>query len=199
MNPGTKALLSAPLLLTLYGTVRLVPGSRQPGPGWTIGHLALFAGLLLLGIGLAEVHRRIRPRTAVGRTAAGAGLGATVLGVACSLGQAGIDLYVGAAAADKAEQHAMFDRIQSHAGVVPAFYSAGPLLLYVGLLALAVGAAVVRRLPWWSPVLVFLASALPAVTLDLLPVGGLLYLAAFAPLARPAGRVSASGTPARAA
>ncbi|GAA2744496.1 hypothetical protein [Kitasatospora cinereorecta] len=186
MNLRTRALLASPLLLALYGAVRLIPGSRQPGPGWTAGHTALLAAMVLLGVGFVELYRRIRPRTAPGRVAAALSLAVAMLGLAASLGQVSIDLYVGAVAADKADQHAMFDRIQAHPGVMPAFYSVGPLLFYVGLLALVCGLAAVRRLPWWSPVLVLAATVLMGASLDLLSVGALLYLAAFLPLTRPA-------------
>jgi len=188
VNLGTRALLASPVLLAVYGGIRLIPGSRQPGVGWTAGHTALFVAMLLLGLGFVELRRRIAARTAAGRAGAGLALGVGLAGLAASLGQVGIDLYVGAVAADKAEQHELFDRIQSHAGVVPAFYSVGPLLFYVGLLALVSGVAVARRVPWWSPVLVLVATVVMAASLDLLSVGALLYLVAFAPLAGPALR-----------
>ncbi|MFG2818788.1 hypothetical protein ACGFX4_05110 [Kitasatospora sp. NPDC048365] len=197
----SRALLAAPVLLALYGGIRLLPGSRGPGAGWTTGHLALFAAMALLGAGFTGLYRSLAPRTRPGRLAVGASFGVTLLGLAASLGQVGIDLYVGATVADKAGQHAAFDRIQSHAGVVPAFYSVGPVLFYVGLLALVCAAAVLRRAPWWSALLVLAGTAVTAATLDLIPLGAVLYLAAFVPLARTGrrGAVSASGTPARAA
>ncbi|MFI6845519.1 hypothetical protein ACIBJD_12795 [Kitasatospora sp. NPDC050467] len=88
-------------------------------------------------------------------------------------------------AVDKADQHRLFDSIQSRPGVLPAFYSVGPLLFYIGLLALLVAASVgrARTLRWWSPVLMLAGTAMTAADLAMIPVAGALYLAALAPLA----------------
>lgn len=106
-------------------------------------------------------------------------------GLLAAVGQTGIDLYVGARAADKAEQIRLFDQIQNHPGVVPAFYAVGPLLFYVGLLALLVTLAAgrARRISVWSPVLVLVGTVVMGADLDLMSVGAALYLAALLPLA----------------
>ncbi|MFJ7280043.1 hypothetical protein [Kitasatospora sp. NPDC098663] len=183
------AVVGAPALMALYGGIRLVPGSRAPGLGWTVGHTAMFAGLLLFAPVLLALRGLLAQRgTTAGRLAAGAALGTAFAGLAASLVQIGIDLYVGLAAADKAEQSRMFDRVQSVPGALPVVYQIGPLLFYVGLLALLVAAAVgaARTLPWWSPVLMLVGTAASGVDLALIPVAAVCYLVALAPLVRRA-------------
>ncbi|MFJ6383026.1 hypothetical protein ACIQI7_23880 [Kitasatospora sp. NPDC092039] len=182
------AVVGAPALMALYGGIRLVPGSRGPGPGWTAGHTAMLAGLLLFAPLLLALHRRLSPRGTAGRIAVGAALGTAFAGLLCSLAQIGIDLVVGLAAADKAEQSRLFDRVQDVPGVLPAVYQVGPLLFHVGLLALLTAAAAgrSRALPRWSPALVLLGTLASGVDLALIPLAAACYLLALAPLARPA-------------
>ncbi|MER7702778.1 hypothetical protein ABTX81_07760 [Kitasatospora sp. NPDC097605] len=172
------AVVAAPVLMALYGGIRLLDGSREPGPGWLIGHALMLLGLLLFGPVLAALGRG---RGMWARAAAGVAFA----GLAASLGQIGIDLYVGAVAVDKADQHRLFDVVQSRPGVLPVFYSAGPMLFYVGLLALLVAASVGagRVLRWWSPALMFAGTVLTAVDLAFVPVAAGCYLVALAPLA----------------
>ncbi|MFE4974965.1 hypothetical protein ACFRAR_23025 [Kitasatospora sp. NPDC056651] len=181
------AVVGAPALMALYGAIRLVPGSREPGLGWTAGHAAMFAGLLLFVPLLLALRRLLAPRGTAGRIAAGAALGTAFAGLLCSLAQIGIDLVVGLAAADKPEQSRLFDRVQSVPGVLPAVYQVGPLLFYVGLLALLVAASAgaARTLRWWSPVLVLVGTLATGVNLALIPLAAGCYLLALAPLARP--------------
>ncbi|WP_406199587.1 hypothetical protein OH807_17335 [Kitasatospora sp. NBC_01560] len=179
------AVVGGPALMALYGGIRLLAGSRDPGPGWLVGHSLMLAGLLLFGPVLTALHGRLSPRGAAGRIAAGTLTGVAFAGLAASVVQIGIDLYVGAVAVDKADQHRLFDRVQSHPGVLPAFYSVGPLLFYVGLLALLTAASVgpARVLRWWSPVLVLCGVAMTAADLALIPPAAVLFLVALAPLA----------------
>ncbi|GHF47976.1 hypothetical protein GCM10018790_27090 [Kitasatospora xanthocidica] len=180
------AVVGAPALMALYGGIRLVPGSREPGLGWTAGHTAMFAGLLLFAPVFLALRRRLAPRGTAGRIAAGAALGTAFAGLLCSLAQIGIDLVVGLAAADKAEQSRLFDRVQGVPGVLPAVYQVGPLLFYVGLLALLVAASVgaARTLRWWSPVLMLVGTVASAADLALIPLAAACYLVALSPLVR---------------
>ncbi|MFE4604851.1 hypothetical protein ACFRKE_28785, partial [Kitasatospora indigofera] len=192
------ASIAAPALLGLYGGIRLLDGSRAPGPGWTAGHLALLAGLLLFVPVFAGLRRLAAPRRPAGRAAANLAAGLAHAGLLASAGQTVIDLYVGARAADRAEQNQLFERIQGHPGVLPAFYTVGPVLFYLGLLALLVvlAAGRARPVPVWSPVLVLAGTGLMAADLDFITVGAALWLAALAPLARrsgPGGRAAAGG------
>ncbi|MFC5665468.1 hypothetical protein ACFP3U_21135 [Kitasatospora misakiensis] len=182
----TVAVVAAPVLLALYGGIRLLDGSRDPGPGWLIGHSLMLLGLLLFAPLLVALERAPGPRrTAAARVAGRAVLGAALTGLAASLGQVAIDLYVGAVAVDKADQNRMFEAIQSRPGVEPLFYSAVPLLFHLGLLVLLVAASVGagRVLRWWSPVLVVAATVLTAADLAFIPLASVGYLVALAPLA----------------
>ncbi|RKE19582.1 hypothetical protein [Streptomyces sp. TLI_171] len=165
-------------LLAVYGLVRLVPGSRGVGAGWMLGHLALFAALVLLGIGLAELRRRAGRRGVWGRVWLAVGWAGTAAGLA----QTGIDLYVGAVARDAAEKSDLFDRVQAVPGVLPLVYTVVPMFLYVGLIALLVRLTILRLAPWWSPALVLLGTLAMGASLDFLAVGAGLYLVAFLPV-----------------
>ncbi|MET8623085.1 hypothetical protein ABZW30_04900 [Kitasatospora sp. NPDC004669] len=182
------AAVGAPALMALYGGIRLVPGSRAPGLGWTAGHTAMFAGLLLFAPVLFALRRLLAPRgTTVGRLAANTALGTALAGLAASLVQIGIDLYVGLASSTKDEQARLFERVQDVPGVLPVVYKVGPLLFYVGLLALLVAASVgaARTLRWWSPVLMLVGTVASAADLAFIPLAAACYLGALAPLTRP--------------
>ncbi|MFI9162805.1 hypothetical protein [Kitasatospora aureofaciens] len=186
---ASYAVVGAPALMALYGGIRLVPGSRQPGPGWTAGHTAMFLGLLLFVPVLLALRGLLAPRaTTAGRLAANAALGTAFAGLTASLAQIGIDLYVGLVSATKEEQSRLFGRIQDVPGVLPAVYQVGPLLFYVGLLALLVAASVGagRTLRWWSPVLMLVGTLASAADLAFIPLAAACYLGALAPLTRPA-------------
>lgn len=181
------AVVGAPALMALYGGIRLVPGSREPGLGWTTGHALMFAGLLLFAPVFLGLRRLIAPRgTLAGRLAAGTVLGVALTGLVASVVQIGIDLYVGLASATKDEQSRMFERIQAVPGVLETVYKVGPLLFYVGLLALLVAASVgaARTLRWWSPVLMVAGTLASMVDLAFIPLAAACYLIALAPLAR---------------
>ncbi|WP_051741576.1 MULTISPECIES: hypothetical protein [Kitasatospora] len=200
----TVAVLAAPVLAGLYGGIRLLDGSRDPGPGWLVGHSLLMLALLLFAPLLVALERAPGPRrTPAARVAGRVALGAALTGLAASLGQIGIDLYVGAVAVDKADQHRLFEAVQSRPGVEPAFYSVLPLLFHLGLLALLVGASVGagRVLRWWSPVLVAVGTVLTAADLAFLPLAAVCQLVALAPLAGfgPGARRPVAARAARAA
>ncbi|WP_329568380.1 hypothetical protein [Kitasatospora sp. NBC_01266] len=173
--------LTAPALLAGYGLIRLIPGAKRPGIGWTSGHSALLAGLLLFGLLLHRLYRLTAER---GRIAAPLGLSLSLVGLAASLAQTSIDLYVGLRTSTKAQQNHLFAQIQAHPGVLPAVYQIGPLFFYVGLLALLTVLAARRRLPVRSPLLVLAGTVAMAASLDLMPVGAALYALALAPLRR---------------
>ncbi|MCX4746313.1 hypothetical protein OG455_12370 [Kitasatospora sp. NBC_01287] len=175
------ARIAAPALLGVYGLIRLIPGSKQPGAGWTTGHTALLAALLLFGVLAHQLHRLAAER---GRIAAGTGFGLFLVGLAASLAQVSIDLWVGLRTSTEAQQNALFAQIQSHPGVLPAVYQIGPLFFYLGLLVLLTVLAVRRRLPFWSPALLLVATLAMAASLDLMTVGAVLYALALAPLGR---------------
>ncbi|GGX69128.1 hypothetical protein [Streptomyces hiroshimensis] len=185
-GPLTRiSLIGAPALIVVYGTIRLLSPRGVPGPGWTAGHLALLFGLALFGPVLVGL-RRLAPEGAVARRrTAGAGTALALAGLAASLAQAAIDLVVGFRAEDGAEMAELFGRVQSHAAVKLAVYSLGPLLFYVGLLAL-VSSLISRHGPVSVRTLasIVLGIVVMGVSLDLMPAGGALFLLALAPLSR---------------
>ncbi|MCA6093643.1 hypothetical protein LE181_15930 [Streptomyces sp. SCA3-4] len=180
---GRTAYVAGPVCMGVYGLIRLIDEEHGPGPAWTLGHLALLAGVVLfvpvfLGLDARAAHGGGAGR----RWFAATGLLLGLLGVAAVTVQAGIDVLVGAHAEDRATMDALFERIQSHAGVKPAFYTVGPLLFYVGLVLLVGQLAVQRMTAAWRPPAVVAGVAVTAASLDLIPVGALMFLLALAPL-----------------
>ena len=176
------AFLAAPGLTVVYGLVRLLDGldgKRGPGVLWTVGHLAFLAALGLF-VAVILAARRAAGGGAVATAAAAIG----VVGVFFSMVQIGIDIVVGVVADDQAAMSRMFADVRDVPGVPFLVYGPGTALFLLGLLALVVHLAVVRVVAWWSPVLMVLAIGAMLAGLDLLPVAGLLMLAALAPLAR---------------
>ncbi|RSM56694.1 hypothetical protein DMB66_33120 [Actinoplanes sp. ATCC 53533] len=176
------AVIAAPTLTVAYGLIRLLDGldgAHGPGLLWTVGHLAFFAALILF-VRVLLTARRMAGGGAVATAAAVAG----VAGVCCGLVQIGIDIVVGVVAADRAAMGRMFSDVQEVPGVAFVVYGPGPALFYLGLIALVGHLAAVRTVPVWAPVLLVLGVGVTLAGLDLLPLGGLLMLAALAPLAR---------------
>jgi hypothetical protein len=177
-----KAFVVAPALTVVYGLVRLLDGTDgQFGPGflWTLGHAAFLAALILFAFVLLAARRM-----AGGGAVATAALGAGLVGLACSIVQISIDIVVGLVADDKAAMRQMFGAVRDVPGVAFAVYGPGPALFYLGLLALVVHLAVRRAVPVWAPVALLLGIGTAVTSLDLLPLAGLLILAALAPLVR---------------
>ncbi|MFG3258261.1 hypothetical protein [Streptomyces sp. NPDC048172] len=185
----------APALMGVYGVVRLIDGrdgQHGPGPAWTIGHLFFLGSLLLYGVVIAGVRRRVLAaegggrgrRITVGVLAAVAGVG-----LAAFVRVAVVDIVVGLRAADAAEKSALSDRYADVPAVLPQpLYELGPVLFMLGLLALLVQYAVTgpRRggaaaLP---PLLVLLGFAAIMADLNLLPLGAALLWLALASLTR---------------
>jgi hypothetical protein len=168
------AAVAAPVLLLLYGLLRLVDGldgAHGPGLAWNLGHTLFFIAFVLLG-GLTVGLRQLVPvATARIRALANSATVAGMAGAACFLWVILGDL---------------FPDFDDAVPVPDAVQMTGPLLFQVGTLTLLILLATLRprRLPAWSPVLVLAGFVLFAVNLDLIPVGALLVLAGLAPLAR---------------
>ncbi|MFJ3203171.1 hypothetical protein [Streptomyces sp. NPDC086989] len=182
------AFTAGPLCMTAYGLVRLTDGEHGPGLAWSLGHLFFLAAVSCFVPIVLAMRRTALP----GRGPAGRGLAATgavtgLLGITAVVAQAVIDLVVGFLSEDRETMNDFFRQVKSHAGVEPAVYTVGPLLFYVGLLLLMTQLAALRRIAAWRPAVVVAGVVLTGVSLDLLPVAGLLLLLAFAPLGRRAG------------
>ncbi|MER7000363.1 hypothetical protein [Streptomyces sp. NPDC000410] len=188
--------VAAPVLLMVYGSIRLLAeGSKEPGAAWATGHFAFLFGVLLFGVACEGV-RRIAAASGgpARRRVARAGAIAGLVGVTAAAAQAVIDLYAGFRSADKPEMQEIFAQVQGVPGVMPAVYTVGPVFLYLGMITLLAtlrGPGAVRSL-----VIFVLGTAAMATSLDLLPLGGLCYLLAFAPLRRCVPGPHGSGTPA---
>ncbi|MEW1635237.1 hypothetical protein AB0469_14270 [Streptomyces sp. NPDC093801] len=178
------AFAAAPLCLLVYGVVRLADPDHGPGAAWTAGHLALAAGVALFGVVFLGLRRLAVPAGRVGRVGAGVATGLGLAGAVAAVAQAGVDLVVGWQSADRAGMDRLFEEVQSRPGVEPLVYSVGPMLFYVGLLWIVTQLAVERRIGVWRPLAVLLGTAAMAVSLDLIPLGALLYCAALSPLGR---------------
>ncbi|MEU4739581.1 hypothetical protein AB0G02_03820 [Actinosynnema sp. NPDC023658] len=173
--------VAAPLLVLTYGVARVVDGfdgERGPGPAWTIGHLAFVAALVLFIRIFQRMRGLIGPRARI--TAVVATLGALAL-----LGQFSVDLVTGFLNDDHAGMAAMSREIRTTPGVALLFYDLGPYLFYLGQLVLVVQLALGRHVKAWTPLLVLADLAMPFVDKDLIPVGAVLLLISFWPLARP--------------
>ncbi|SEH00518.1 hypothetical protein SAMN05444920_116254 [Nonomuraea solani] len=192
MNPRL-AFIAAPLLVLAYGVIRILDGldgARGPGLAWTTGHLAFMAALVLFASTFVQM-RRMAGRNTLSTVWTGLG----IAGVLALLAQFGIDIAVGFMAADNAGMGVLFDQVKAVPGVSLAIYEGGPLLFFVGQVALVTQLAAQRRVRAWTPVLVLLDCVVPFIEKDLMPVGAILLLISFAPLA---GRVSRRPVPAHA-
>lgn len=174
------ALLAAPLAMTAYGITRIIgrlDGDYGPGADWQIAHLFGLAGMLLF-VPVVLALRALIP----GTVARNALTGVALVGLAASVVQFSADILLALAAADRTELRTLQGDFSGLPGVQLAVYDAGPLLFFLGIVAMATLTATARHLPWWSPVVMLVAVVLPAVDLNLMPLTGLLMLAALLPL-----------------
>jgi len=176
-------LLAAPLALVGYGTARIIgrlDDTYGPGLDWQLAHLFGLAGFVLfvpLVLGMRALLR--------GGPVRELAVGATLLGLAACVVQFAADMVEAFMAADSDELRSLQQDFSDLPGVQLAIYDVGPLFFFVGFVAVAVLAVRAGRLPWWSPVVLLLAFLLPVVgSLNLLPLTGLLMLAALLPLWR---------------
>ncbi len=171
--------------MTAYGLIRLTDEEHGPGLAWSSGHLFFLAAVVcFIPVVLGMRRMAAAGRARAGRGLAGAGAVTALLGVAAVVAQVVIDLVAGFLSEDREAMRELFRRVKSHAGVEPAVYTVGPLLFYVGLLLLLTQLAALRRTAAWRPLAVVAGIVATGVSLDLLPLAGLLFLLAFAPLGR---------------
>jgi hypothetical protein len=163
-----------PLLLLLYGVLRLIDGmdgDHGPSAAWNLGHTFFLAAFLLLGT-LVVVLRSLVPAATIWmRTAASTAMVAGVFGAGCFVWVILGDLFSGLA---------------ESAPLPGPLEFAGPVAFQLGMLTLLIMMAAVRpkRLPVWSPALVFVSFILIAVSLDLIPLAAVVLMAGLTPLAR---------------
>ncbi|MCX5065657.1 hypothetical protein OOJ91_07155 [Micromonospora lupini] len=190
MRRAAFFVIAGPACIVGYGLVRLwgkSDGTYGPGFDWQAAHLVALAGMVCFVPAVLALAGLLRPgpwRSVL--------VAVTLVGLAATMVQFGADIVEGLLAADRAEMSALGADFKDVPGVEVAFYDVVPQLFFLGLLVLAGMLAARRRLPWWSVALLFVGIVLPAVTLDLLPLGGLCMLVALAPAA-PALRRPAPG------
>ncbi|MFG1654532.1 hypothetical protein ACGFIE_31825 [Micromonospora sp. NPDC049275] len=192
MRRAAFFVIAGPACIVGYGLVRLwgkSDGTYGPGFDWQAAHLVALAGMVCFVPAVLALAGLLRPspwRTGL--------VSVTLVGLAATMVQFGADIVEGLLAADRAEMSALGADFKDVPGVDVVVYDVVPQLFFVGLLVLAGMLAARRRLPWWSVALLLVGIVLPAVTLDLLPLGGLCMLVALAPavpaLRRPAPRAS---------
>lgn len=179
--------VAAPLGLLAYGVTRLIgqhtAGAYGPGFLWVCGHIAAAIGFLLFVPVIVALRRALPAHRALSAL-----LVVTVAGIVALLVQFTVDVVAAVGAADHAAMSATQTAFSSLPGAGPAFYTIGPDLFSVGAAVLVVLVAMARKLPWWAAALVLVGLALPAVTLDLLPIGALCLIVGLVPMpGRPAG------------
>ncbi|MFJ5680755.1 hypothetical protein [Streptomyces sp. NPDC093097] len=182
-----SAFIAAPLCMLVYGAIRLSDPTHGPNLAWISGHIAMIAGVLLFGVIFLGLLWLSEPATGAPRLSARVAALIGLVGVVSVTAQGVIDLIVGFRADSRAGMDQLFEEVQSHPGVMPAVYTVGPMLFYVGLLWLTIQLAVQRRIPVWRPALVLLGTATMAAGLDLLPLGALFFCLALSPLGRNVG------------
>lgn len=184
--PTAIALIAGPVLIGGYGLIRLNPAAHGPGAAWICGHGLLLAGLLAFGRVFWALGGLIPAHTTGRRVLARAVTAIAYAGLAGSLGQVAIDLYVGSTQPDLAAMNHLFAQIQSHSGVMPACYTVLPLFFFISMINLTAMLAAMRprRMNALSPVLTVIGVILGAAGLDYLPLTAACFLVALAPLAR---------------
>ncbi|NUR89943.1 MAG: hypothetical protein HOY71_38195 [Nonomuraea sp.] len=184
-----KSFIAAPLLVLTYGVFRLfdgMDGERGPGIAWTLGHLAFLLALGAFAVVFLAM-RRMLGRTPLATTSVAVGF----VGLACVAAQFGIDLVNGFVSADHAAMAEMSLRVKAIPGMSLAIYDAGPYLFYVAQVALVIQLFLAGKVKVWTPILVLADVTMPVISKDLIPVGSVLLLVSFLPLARataPAAR-----------
>ncbi|WP_124818129.1 hypothetical protein [Micromonospora ureilytica] len=179
MKRAALYVLAGPGGIVAYGLVRLwgrSDGVYGPGLDWQAAHLVALAGMVCFVPGVLALSRLLPQspwRTGV--------VAVTLVGLAATIVQFGADIVEGLLAEDRAEMSRLGADFKDIPGVEVAFYDVVPQLFFLGLLVLAGMLAARRLLPWWSVPLLLVGIVLPALTLDLLPIGGLFMALALAP------------------
>ncbi|MFF0251205.1 hypothetical protein ACFYPW_01840 [Micromonospora zamorensis] len=179
MKRAALFVIAGPVGIAAYGLVRLwgrSDGVYGPGFDWQAAHLVGLAGMVCFVpavLALARLLPRSPWRAGV--------VALTMVGLAATMVQFGADIVEGLLAADRAEMSALGADFKDVPGVEVAFYDVVPQFFFLGLVVLAGMLVAKRRLPWWSVPLLVVGIVAPAVTLNLLPIGGLCILAALTP------------------
>jgi hypothetical protein len=144
------ALVAAPAIWLVAWTLMRVDGTTGPGWGWTSAHVAFLVSSLAYAVAAVVLGRiasggRVPPP--VVRVVVAVATLAAVAGAVAFMGQAAIDLYVGAHATTRNAMHDVYAPILAAPGVETWLFGVGPSLLFAGVFVLVLVAALRRRVP----------------------------------------------------
>ena len=166
------AAIGAPILILLYGLLRLIDvmkGNQSHGLIWNLGHVLFFISFILFASLTVELRRLVPSKSKAGKVAVYLAMLASLFGTACFLWGILGDL---------------FACLNNVAPVPKSLKLVGPLLFQVGMLGLLVMLVATRprQLPIWSPILVLIGFLVFGINLNLLPIGALIILFGLSPL-----------------
>lgn len=144
------ALSGGPILWISAWLIMRIDGHSRPGWGWTTAHLLWVGAYVLFGIASLTLYRANTHDRAAWLSAPAIALAVT--GAIAFVGQMVVDLAMGILANDKAELSQLYDTATDVALVELILYQVGPPLLFAGLLALVIKAAVRRDIQPWMAV-----------------------------------------------
>lgn len=160
---GTGLILS-PLVGLAAGTAMGFLGRQGPGDGWVLAHILFIISFTLLIPAIIGLRSLLGTQEASSKEiVADTGILLAIIGILALLAQMVIDLAVGFLAADKAEMSTLFRTIRAVAGMELAFYSLGPVLLYIGVVLFIGLLAYVHKVSVWIAVLIIVGNIFIAV------------------------------------
>lgn len=187
--------IAAPAFLVLYGIAHFIDGlddTYGPGLAWTIGHIMFLCALLTFGWVILRLRRIVNDSASkhkfIARPAAIVGL----VGLAVFVRVAVIDTISGLLAANHPALGSLQNKLSAYpSAALESYFNIGPLLFQLGMLTLMIQLALLkpRRLPWWSPILLFSGFLMLGFDLNLLVPGALLIGCALMPLALSENKV----------
>ncbi|MGW5557016.1 hypothetical protein ACWER9_07315 [Micromonospora sp. NPDC003944] len=147
-------LVAAPLVW-LAGWAIMRIGGTDPHTGWDVAHMLWILSFVLFGAAANALFRLVGDSN-TGRVA----LAVALIGTASLVVQMMIDLVIGLRAQDKAAMDGLYDTAFAVPGVELAFFMLGPILLFVGLLALVILAWLRGAANAWQALLVMVGIGL---------------------------------------
>jgi hypothetical protein len=164
------SLILAPVGQVGGWTFMRLGGNDGVEPQTVIAHSVWLAGFVLLAIACVELYRRVRSRGA-GQVLAAVSLAVALVSILASIAEMSVDLYVAFATDTHAQALAMYDQIKANPLADQILFGFGTQLVYLGLVALIVQLAVLRRISGTTLALV-LATLLLFVAYEVLDGNG---------------------------
>ncbi|MDR8407435.1 hypothetical protein MTP10_01615 [Nonomuraea sp. 3-1Str] len=153
------ALILAPVAQLGGWTLMRFGGNEGVEPWATIAHAVWLIGFVLLAIACVELFRRVRSRGAA-QLLARVSLAVALISVTASIAEMLVDLYVLSTTDNHAQLKALDQQIRSIPAAEPILYGFGTQLVYLGLLALIIQLAVLKRISATTLILVLTTLAL---------------------------------------